>query len=250
MIEVKFDPSALMFALRRLEEKCGVGVRELLYDQMHLWCNDMIKYLPPKNKGEGDRAVARDINKIFEGKNVYRMKSGLPMFKNEDGDWIPVADKYWNPSASYESMMQYHKEHRNRKTGRVRAENGGWKMKVNPQRLKSYISAIKRDVGTLKAGFVAAAQYFADKARGKAKIPVFVRQQPHKSGDYTDRSDNKGNAYLVSTNSVGWAGENKATQRWLAFTQKVRNKYISHYTNKRLQQIADRFGAEKIAEAA
>jgi hypothetical protein len=250
----------------------------LFVDQMSLTLDWLIGHTPPTgmaaiggdvgglgDRRRGEQAVERDVMKVFEPLkeetqwwevdtsktyDVERIQQAY-LIKRASGAFYATDRDLFRPDATEGEIYQHHQKFRSKVTGRVTTAGrrdeiiGRWRfvdiMHVKADRLKSYIKKAQKSVGRLRAGWVPASLAFAARAKRVAKIPDWVMSQANKAGTFTDAMDKDGNGYLESANSTPYAGVNRALVRIADFALARAQRNLSRYSQKRIQQICDRF---------
>ena len=149
-------------------------------------------------------------------------------------------------------MRMEHKKWRSKKTGRVRRKTMSWhyghmdfwnRTYVPQRQFNKYVKQEQGNVATLKAGFVPAFDYYksASKIPVSGTLPAFVKKQAKKLGTKQDNMSKRGNGDLVSINKVPYASTNPYMDKWVAFTQRVRQKDIQHGMAKRISKQIEKF---------
>lgn len=226
MIQIGFDAQAMNAGLERLAKKHGLEVRDLLHDQMRLWCQDVIRILPPKNKRQGQQAIRKDMRKIFVSRGQryldFMERAFGKRLWNKAGSAAVHFDFFAN-DANMRTMEDFHLMSRD-KRGRTRRPKGPrkvrvgkdelpYKMHVPISQLRQYEKRLQARVGKLKAGFLPAAEYYAKLAKAKARVNVFVREAGSANlqlGSHAGRLDSNGSGRIESVNNVPYVGRHAA----------------------------------------
>lgn len=264
MIEVSFDIKGINEALGKLDKNIGLSTRDLIFDQMRLFVNDMITFTAPYDPGSkstaaakkvGFAAVERDVNKLFAAiKDDEVLKWYSQVFDSDqkyvrytgDSSAKRVSKRAFTGQAM-DKMRGIHQKFR-RKNGRVQISEKnlndvyGGKWLVSNEALQKYIKQRQKKVGYLKSGWVAAADEFARLSKGKARVPSWVRKQGA-NGEFKSMAtmSSDGNGYVEAVNTVPYAEGNKSIKRWIVTLTEKRNKDINGKMKKRLKKIAEQF---------
>jgi len=247
MLDVSMDAGRLPIQLGALARLMGLTVRDVAYDQMRLWVQDLIRRTPPKSKGQGQKAINRDLNKLFAPANP-----GFVNFLEEDyhGEGRLPSSVKMNLEGNQSRMRGFHQRNRNQ-SGRVRYKAGVVathgniqfqnKMYVPAKTFRDYLKSVQKGVGKLKAGWIRSGLYYAQKAHGPMKIPSWVSAQAQKLGDKTDAMKPSGNGFIEARNYAPGAGNNKSLKRWVALTWRTRQRDIEKHADKRVDKIINQF---------
>jgi hypothetical protein len=189
----------------------GVSIQFLLYDQARLLGLNLMQISAPSKKlfkdGQkpdtserkmGENAVDGDLNKIIVEvgeKNIADSwdVQGYPAvaFRTRGGAVYAVEKTMVDLKGV--RIADQHKKYRSAKTGRVVApksitRQGHGKLKfidklaVKSAPLNRYRRQLKKDVGTLKAGWIRGAMYFAARCNGKVSPPSWVARNVSRYG--------------------------------------------------------------------
>jgi len=248
-VDVKgFKAQVLDFA-----KKYGIGVRVVMRDQMRLWLVDLIKQTPPKNRGQGVRAIERDLGKLFV---PLKIGDALKFFASEFGQesssgGIPrkqvkataakrFPDVIFNWDGNQARMDGYRNRFRNKRGGISKRSRNIYQVKDWTFENKMYVPAsafnkLKRKlsarVGTLKAGWLPGAIQFG------AKSPAFVNKVSRKSGFAIDAMKSDGSGFLSVSNQVPW---NTRLGKIVVITGRTRERDIKFQLEKRIDKLAAR----------
>ena len=190
MFEIKYDGSKAIRGLSLLARSVGMNARVAYYELMRLWINDLIKRTPPRTTKQGKDAIEGDLNKLFVGVD----KRPVMEFLADDFKGSEPQGTIINDAGNVGRMRSYHEKHRNSQ-GRVRRREvktklGGInfvnKMYVPGSVLRKYKKTRKSHVGTLKAGWLNAANYYARKSGGRVIAPPWVKKQARRLGSKVD----------------------------------------------------------------
>jgi hypothetical protein len=257
---MQMDVSLDAIQLRRLQrnlakmpEAIGITVQWLTWDQGRLAGRDAIKGTAPwagnssgntsRQRKVGEGAVEGDINRAFaeadEDKYTFFVNkgNGKRYAKNKaTNQTFEIPPDLWMPE-----LKARHLKLRNSKGRVMKQSRQAW---AKPKDLRNYIKTVQSRVGSLKASWVPAAQYFARRVNGALKIPAWVsRHVPQ--GTFIDAVAANGNGQIVLSSTID---HNTAIRRSLMpFIAKERDKYLRRITPKRMQQIADQFNAGRTA---
>jgi hypothetical protein len=149
-------------------------------------------------------------------------------------------------------MAEHHKKYRSPKTGRVSKAGtytrniGRWKfidkMAVTKASFNKYARQLKNDVGTLKAGWVKGAVFFASKCNGKVDPPSWIaRNEDRYPGRGAGGSINEqgfGNLYIENTSPFA---KTKTSAAMIAVALRTRERDIDRNIRKRAEGIAAQY---------
>jgi len=268
-VEVGVAWEKVYAAITEFAKRQKVELRWVYYDQMRLWANDLIKRFPPKSQGQGERRVAKDINRIFmsDTKDIDAMWPAkvngqiidAMIFKRKDGSIIGVDRALYFPSPSQSDMENHHDNYRDsrghvtqRKAYHMRPE-GRWKFIdffVTPQPdIDAFIMWRQSHVGRLKAGWLGAANYWAAKSNGTVKADGYVTRHGDAWSGHGGDIGNDGSGWLMSANCVPYARD-PHYQQIVVYSASVRQKDLMHWAQKRLDQLEARFNAGEMGGIA
>ena len=243
---VEYVSNKVMQNLVRLDFETKGGFKHAKYDTMRLWLNNMMKFLPPKSGKQGKDAVKRDIQQLFYG---VENKGVMEFFAEDMKPHLPTS-VIMNRDGNMNRMKTWHKRHRD-KRGRVQfhkrvvATVGKWQfvngMYIPKRVLNKYIRATIKKVGTLKAGFIRASEYYAGKSKGKARIPAFVRKQTNAGGRYKDRLRKSGGGSVSATNTVPWAAASRPMREAVKITERIAKRFLIKKTKIMAREAARAF---------
>ena len=233
MLQVSIDTGGLEWKIEKTAHKYGVDMRSLYYDQMRLWLQDLVKRVPPypsKNSAlglkkeaqrTGDRAVERDFWKLFKQTMTRR-------------------------GVSASGAAQIHAQARNKRTGRVDGRRK--RLPVSFSVFRRIVRESQKHVGTLKAGWVRAAEYFRGKCGGRLTVPAWVRRNMGRAASmYYDRMGRDGNGFLKAVNSVNWASFNKSVGSAIKFTLRIREEDLTKRATYNVKRVAKQINQLKAA---
>lgn len=248
--------------LEELSEKTGLTLLNLAYDQMRLWCIDMLGMTRPgrgaQAKKKGYENITADANTLFyivdsdaalakwkkdavaKGGDIYRTTKGR-------SKTFKVAMRKLN-DAELGRMFKFHAKQRN-KGGGVKSPRvdqdllGQGKMVVTRTLFKKFIKQQKEKVGLLKSGWEPGVRFFA----AKANRPVTGRQVhkwvskaatkvPYPKGKASANMDSKGNGSLVAVNLIPYASK-WITGALMNNARMKRQKDIQTQLGKRLKKL-------------
>lgn len=246
----KFELERLRRKLEQTQGAVGITTQWLVWDTARLAAKDAVKFTAPwadgvpgigsKQRQVGESAVNNDLERIFatkdESKYVFFINkgNGKQYAKNRaSGLVFEIAPELFNVD-----IKRMHMDKRNAK-GRVpRQKRQAW---VESKPLKDYIKSVKTRVGSLKASWLPAEEYFARKVGVIAKAAAWITKQ-RKFGGYTDSVNPSGNGAVVISNS---AAHNLAIRKdTISFIEKQRQKFLSSTGEKRMAQIAAQFNRQ------
>lgn len=265
-VDVFFDPMSLKALQQKLVttgKATGITVKWLCMDQMRLSIKDAIKFTAPwadgvpgtgmAQKKAGEEAVRKDLDRLFaridkdryefwdakervmgkRGKYLKRMqKTGEKMAYNlRTKKTFKIGIDYWQRS----DLENLHKKYRNSK-GRVLKQNRQfW---VKPAHLRRYTRLVQKRVGTLKASWLNAYDYFASQVGMSSKVTGWIRRN-RVYGNYSNSMNDNGRGQLVARSTAPHTGAIRRDM--INYITSKRNKFIRKYTERRMQQIADQF---------
>jgi hypothetical protein len=255
------DLDSLGSVQRNLEEvaySAGIAVRDVLADQMRLLLQDfMAKRIPlPESAPQGRKAIDRDLNKLFVS---IDQQAVLNFFEDDFGSGELPGSVIFNFDGNESRMQGFWQKHRQktgRKQGRVRyrgkivATVGKWKfvnkMYVPRRAYNSFRRQLHKDVGTLKAGWVIAAQKAAAIVGRNVRIPAWVMKQARKMGRFQASGIRQIQDISISaTNSVPYAAAKYQETGLMAVAMFRRQKDMFGGVNYRIQRLIDQFNTGK-----
>ena len=250
--DVKFemitDTKQFSMDMHRLTKQYGVGVDEVMRDQMRLWTNDVIKMTPPKTLAQGRGAVIRDLNMIFSD---VKDREVMNFFEDLDDRGVLPSNIVINAEGNLDEMEERHNRTRTRR-GRVTEHmkhKKGFKLGKLEMDAKMYVprSAFNKykkkktsNVGITKAGWLGGGNPFNSKA------PAFVMKQK-KQGEAGGRIDKKGNGKLWVQNNIPWASR---LEHLFGPARRTRERDMKKHLEKRIQNIADKNHNQSKSRAA
>lgn len=203
---------------------------EVLRDESRLFLKQCISFTPPRNKKQGENAIAGDLfgrsqfqkgqrspgifSKIPEAKRHFYTESDSVIVWADGGRIVAVGDaNLYRPGATMETMRSHHYKNKT-KRGRVSQAGawtkniGRWKartlMFVQEQTANQYLKSLFNRVGRLKAGWLPA----FTRLGGKAKAWI-QRHQSGARGYIVDNSSNPTAPYIDMENHAAGVGETK-----------------------------------------
>ena len=252
-IDVSFNPIEMKRLQRQLEttyKATGITVQYLCNDQMQLACKDAIKFSPPWAAGKpgtgtaqrktGEGAAEKDIERAFariEDVVVFVSSNGKTMARSKKTGVVYEIDAALvNPN-----IESLHRKLRNRK-GRVPRQ--ARQALVKGKELVQYIKATSAHVGKLKASWIPALTHYASRTGASVKLPAWIRRHAG-SGTYSGTISNDGKGSITATST---APNNIAIRPGIiTWIQNNRQRQMKKYSEKRMQQIADQFNANRAA---
>jgi hypothetical protein len=252
----KFELDRLRRNLENTHKCVGLTTQWLVWDNMRLAMQDAIKYTAPWAAGkpgtskaqqlQGQSAVNNDVERIFatkdESKYVFFVNAGNNKQFARDkksGAVFEISGELMNPD-----IQPLHLRLRNNR-GRVnKQKRQAW---VQAKPLQDYIKTVQSRVGSLKASWVPALEYFASKVGGAMRVPAWIAKQ-NKEGTFQDRVNASGNGAAVAT-SVAHHGVG-IRRDTIQFIERQRNKFMQGMTQKRMEQIAKSFKAGTVQPKA
>lgn len=235
MLSVSIDTGNLEKQLKQLAKVSGKSVQHLVYDEMRMWSNDLIKRFPPFPAGGSAKGASVAAKRVGEKAVTAGFHS---LFYEVPG---PGATNTKRSTISKGSGIALrHKRARN-KRGRVEAGRG-IRARVGAKRadLNRTIKKVKKHVGRLKAGWMKSAAYYARKSRGKVKAPAWVKRHSER-GSVSDRMRRDGNGSAAASNTVDYASAPSSIKSIVQFTQRQRQKHLVIATKKALRAATTKF---------
>ena len=248
-------------AINAFAKDKNADVRMVYYDQMCLWCKDLIRRMPPFagkdmeiNEAAGQEAVARDIKKIFvdmENSAVeatWTVADGIGVRTKEHGVFKVPAEL--DMRGNIGAVRAWHEAKRNPRTGRTRGlgssiKIGNWKVSPRPltdqATIDQAIGETIPHVGKLAGGWVNAWRTFKALSRSSVVLQrnsAFVEKWA--SGDSTDALDGTMNGFLRSGNDCPFS-DKPIVRKQIEFTAGTRMKDLQYGAMKRLDALAERF---------
>lgn len=198
---------------------------EVLRDESRLFLKQCISFTPPRNKKQGENAIAQDIlggSKTSRGivqpikpymekstqRNGYRV-----LFADKAGVVHAVEDANWKPGAGMDEIQRRHNASRGGNRNRVMTGRGYTmrgkmrmvqKLFTEESTIKSFLKSTFKKVGRLKAGWIPA----FTRLGGKAASWI----QRHRSGArgyVVDNSTNPTAPFIAMENHAAGVGETK-----------------------------------------
>lgn len=170
--------------------------------------------------------------------NLVRLKSGAVYLVDKN-----VAME----GASAADLARIHKANRGRKgrvstAGRSDRQIGRWKAKNKYFAPKStvlgYLKTVHDKTGTLKAGWLAAARYFASRTAGRVSVPKWIARHGD-LGAFRDGITRQGNGHARLINTVPHAPSIRPS--FFPFVQRVADRYVNKHLEKRIDKVCERF---------
>jgi len=252
----KFELDRLRRNLENTHKCVGLTTQWLVWDNMRLAMQDAISRTAPwagkkpgttkAQKEQGQSAVNNDIERIFatkdESKYVFFVNAGNnKQFARNKGTGLvfEISGELMNPE-----IQPLHLRLRNNR-GRVNKQNRqAW---VQKKPLENYIKSVQVRVGSLKASWVPALEYFARKVGGAMKVPAWILKQ-NKEGRFEDRVNVSGNGAAVAVSFAHHA--QGIREDMITHIQTQRNKFMRNMGEKRMEQIARSFKAGTVQPKA
>jgi hypothetical protein len=233
---------------------------ELLRDVMKLYVADLTRQTYPKTKAEGANRVAKDIDKIVQSTDVDTIASWEAVsggqtfpgriFKRRGGAVYGVDDNELDFTG--QKIPEHHAKYR-LKNGRVSSAGsftkdiGRWKfmrmLHTTDAIKKKYVRSKQAHVGTLKAGWNAAAILF------KVKIVDWVAKHGYGQGTAREEIDwNTLQGSLIAENNVPYA-QSKLGQSWVDFlaSKRITDLTSGHYRMRWEKRMKREFESRKIS---
>jgi len=199
---------------------------EVLRDESRLFLKQCISFTPPRNKKQGENAIAQDIlGGTKESRGIVQpikpyMQESQPrngyrvLFADKAGIVHAVEDSNWKPNADNEEIKTAHYKARGGNRNRVRTGRGYVmqgkvrmikKLFTQDDQIKQYLKTTFKKVGRLKAGWLPSFTALG----GKAAAWI----QRHSSGARGYFIDNTSNATAPSVTMENHAAGVGETQR-------------------------------------
>lgn len=212
-----------------------------------------MKNTPPKTKGQGQRRVSADVDKIFHPLDPAEFRSPeiAKLVRNSEPDaWNAMARRLsTGPLAGTTAVVPSASLHRANRDRRGRAKRTNfvtlWKQRTT---LKELRNAARDRVGWAKAGWLRAYLGLSGK-----RAPDFARRFAGIKGVFEDGRGAGDNPYIGVYNDTGWgkAGESK---RIVAASMTARSRAMQTYFNTTMRLASEgeptRWQAQMAAVAA
>ena len=175
----------------KLSKQYGISVLDLMKDTMRLLLLDLIKRTPPRTYSQGRKSIGKDIAKIFWPIKTKRILK--QMAKSMANDY---PSDHFNVDGDMGRMAALHASNRSSR-GRVRRFLPKEQRQYVPMAAyKRFRTHLQKRAGTLKAGWLPAAEAFG------AKSPAWIRRNQKRHGRFKLSMNKKGTGYLLAVNSV------------------------------------------------
>ena len=128
-------------AMERTADKLGIPIKWLAIDQLRLLLIDLIKFLPPASKKQGESAVGYDISRVIQPMTATEISAvrelnpvgavlagGRIVTAKSGAVWL-VSPEDWAPHAGEDEVRERHQGHRNSR-GRVPESAGRVGMQI------------------------------------------------------------------------------------------------------------------------
>lgn len=186
---IQIDASIWNAQALALSVALGKDGPEVMKDEARLLLKQVIGFTPPRNKSQGEGAIAADLlggRKLRDGNRSVGIiqpikpfmtppESGVdrPQWISKDGTLYGVENHYWKPEAGYGDIRPLHKASKT-KRGRVSTAGsyrqvGRWKwvdrIFTTYENAGAYVKEIQKRVGNLKAGWAVAYMNLGGKTR-------------------------------------------------------------------------------------
>ena len=257
----------------------GLTVQWMVWDTSRLAANDAIKYTAPwaggqkpgngkAQKDAGEKAIGRellgkgDFRGLFgaidempyhaDKGNWSRQAPGYALLRNKAGAVWLVDQDHFRPNAGEAELREFHLAHRTKGGHVVRSQNrGSWsrtigrwkasdKMYARKAAVNNYVKSVQSRVGSLKASWLPAANYFAGLTGGKVSAPAWVTRHAGE-GAFINAIQQSGDGFagLISKahHSAG------IRQDMIPFIVKRRDADLNKWLPKRMEKVAARFEA-------
>lgn len=239
-----------------------------LSKQAQLLTEHCMMLTPPRNKSQGDSAIAGDL---FGGKRISSARySSVGLFQRIGGSslaaprgegtttvgvhlgWersttIRIMKQFWRPDASMQEMEAFHKRYRNPRTGRPghisQSVIGRWKVQdqmwVKNATAAAYFRKVKSAVGWARAGWLRA--YLA---LGGTRAPDWVRRHGPVRGQFIDGrlGGDVGKWFIGVYNDTGWGKNRDESSRVVGASLAARANAMKSYFNKMMELASNNFG--------
>jgi hypothetical protein len=284
-IQPDFDPAKLKREMGLVAKALGVNLAFICYDQMRLYCADMVRRSQPRKqradmfsdknikladksgKKLGERRVVLDINKIAVGVNEsaysfdeVRPSSGGILYRVENrstGKVYHIEPPMYSPTG-LGVLPELHQDRRRPEDGRVkgipREKIGGHtivnKAHVSKSAKRAYVAKTIERVGRLKAGFTRGYLVFCKRSGAQPRIPKWVRKNMLAStGDGWGRiNPNDGRGALQAINRVRYAATKLLMTDRVA-AARTRQRDLDKHVKKRAHQIIERANKQRLKSA-
>lgn len=207
MITFKLREAQLSAQLRELARVTGKEALTIVLDEGRLLAQDLVRLTPPfstapstesfsKQRQAGEKAVERDINRVFHVVDLDKIHSPRVrarlevLVRKRDLEGIKALLKACNIPAHEvlrEVDPKLHAFNRDRR-GRVQRSKRIWVL--NGRSVNSYVRKIKSHVGQAKAGWAASAQALG------VRLPAWITR--HGSGGGSFKLDKKPGAPKIT----------------------------------------------------
>ena len=272
--------------LQKTGKGLGLTLQWMVWDIARLAAADCMKYSAPwaggksagnglEQKKAGERSIGYELLGRGDFRGLFAAMEEIP-YSAEKGNWsreapgyallrnkagaVWLVDKdFFRPHASEADLRRFHLANRTPSGHVSRSQNKGrnsrtigrWKasnkLYAKKTVVDSYVGKVKARVGEMKASWIPALNYFAQKTNSSPRIPRWIARHAGE-GEYADTvgADGSGRATLTSNAHHGPA----LTDGSFAYVEKKRNADIGKWLPKRMEKIAQRFNAGTPAAAA
>jgi len=207
---------------------------EVLRDESRLFLKQCISFTPPRNKKQGENAIAQDIlggRKLGKGAKSVGIISPIHpymegdgkqrgsyrvLFSTKDGRTFGVENHLWKPGASQDEIKKMHYSSRGGRRNRVSTagsytlDQGRWKwvdrMFTKRENIEQYLKTTFKKVGRLKAGWLPAFTALGGKAAAWIQ-----RHSSGARGYFIDNTSNVTAPSVTLENHAAGVGETERT---------------------------------------
>jgi hypothetical protein len=258
---VSIDDGGMKRKLASLAAKAGVTIQFVMWDQLRLWTQDVMKKTAPTAKADGLKKVAAGMSELFEpAETTAAFVFWKDRLAKQNSDVVQYTKTgkmiLTKKSAKAESVSQMRKIHK-----AARTKGGGVSRKkvnrttpdiafkgkiiVYKSEYKKMKAELNRKVGHLKAGWVPALTFWAGKAKAPVKIPAYVLNQS-KIGYAGGSIDEKGNGSIEAVNNVVYSNRRLSQDNVVELTKQGRQRDLTKGAFKRMDDLAKRFNAGRV----
>ena len=197
----------------------------------------IVRFLPPKNKSQGNKRVSRDLASAAQPLNAknFANQKVQDMITKGDADGLQkVADRSKSPGFAGFEVKHFeeslHKRARDSQSGRVRGKKKT--AVIGFQRWKKRRTELKRRVGTTKSPFALAREWL-----GGARAAGWMRNM--EVTRFLDRRRDKKHPRFVVRSLLSWASNYK---RQIENAMRIEEKAMKGDLRRRLRNDARKSG--------
>jgi len=258
---VNIDDGAIEKKLRKLAKQTGVSMQFICWDQLRLWTQSMLRKTGPQKLSQGRFTVAEGVAELFRPvETPQALEFWKQRLAKEGNSLITYTNRgkmRLNRSQvkahSVSEMKRIHKAARTSKGGvskrKVQRQPNlafDGEFLVAQSEYRKFLRMKQAQVGFLKAGWVPALEFWAQKSRAAASVPSWVQRHANKQGYPAGKIDENGNGFVAAINSVAYANRRISQDRLVEITGAARQRDLTRGAFKRMDQLADRFNAGAI----